>query len=128
MIIYTCPECGHDLIDYSLTSDPPISKKECLNCGWNKIIESKEIIRIPFGGNGSNMRNATPEEQKSIQKHIEEISQPTGINFWEICTPVLPAETVYNTVPKDCENCSNHPKNGGSGICNCTLGLPEIRC
>ena len=25
-----------------------------------------------------------------------------------------------------CQNCSNNPKNGGSGICNCTLGLPKM--
>lgn len=27
-----------------------------------------------------------------------------------------------------CEHCSNNPKNGGSGICNCTLGLPKVTC
>ena len=27
-----------------------------------------------------------------------------------------------------CDGCSNNPKNGGSGICNCTLGLPVITC
>lgn len=25
-----------------------------------------------------------------------------------------------------CDKCPNHPKNGGSGICNCTLGLPKL--
>lgn len=25
-----------------------------------------------------------------------------------------------------CERCSNNPKNGGDGICHCTLGLPSI--
>lgn len=28
----------------------------------------------------------------------------------------------------DCDNCSNNPKNGGDGICNCILGLPKITC
>lgn len=27
-----------------------------------------------------------------------------------------------------CHTCSNNPANGGSGICLCTLGLPDIRC
>lgn len=27
-----------------------------------------------------------------------------------------------------CEHCSNNPKNGGSGICHCTLGLEPIIC
>jgi len=26
-----------------------------------------------------------------------------------------------------CDRCSCNPKNGGSGICNCTLNLPQIR-
>ena len=33
-----------------------------------------------------------------------------------------------NNIPKACKNCSNHPSNGGSGICHCTLGLPKITC
>jgi hypothetical protein len=31
--------------------------------------------------------------------------------------------TIYcDNVPLSCHNCSNHPSNGGSGICFCTLG------
>lgn len=36
-------------------------------------------------------------------------------------------EISLNYKASPCETCSNNPKNGGSGICNCTLGLPEIR-
>ena len=28
----------------------------------------------------------------------------------------------FAAIPPACVNCSNHPFNGGSGICNCTLG------
>lgn len=31
-------------------------------------------------------------------------------------------------IPEACRNCSNHPSNGGSGICHCTLGTPKITC
>jgi hypothetical protein len=31
-------------------------------------------------------------------------------------------------IPEACRNCSNHPSNGGSGICFCTLGTPPITC
>lgn len=31
-------------------------------------------------------------------------------------------------IPKPCIKCPNHPINGGSGICNCTLGSPAITC
>lgn len=26
-----------------------------------------------------------------------------------------------NNIPEGCKNCSNHPNNGGSGICHCTI-------
>ena len=28
--------------------------------------------------------------------------------------------------PSQCKNCSNHPKNGGSGVCHCILGQQTI--
>lgn len=31
-----------------------------------------------------------------------------------------------NSIPPACRNCSNHPKNGGSGICHCILGGIKI--
>ena len=30
--------------------------------------------------------------------------------------------SLFDITPLPCRNCSNHPINGGSGICNCTLG------
>lgn len=34
---------------------------------------------------------------------------------------------IYNDfTPEACRNCSNHPSNGGSGICNCILGQQVI--
>jgi hypothetical protein len=29
-------------------------------------------------------------------------------------------------MPQACQNCSNHPENGGSGICHCTLGITTV--
>lgn len=35
----------------------------------------------------------------------------------------------YKTnMPASCRNCSNHPINGGSGICHCILGGSQITC
>lgn len=31
-------------------------------------------------------------------------------------------------VPPNCRYCSNHPVNGGSGICHCILGNQTITC
>jgi hypothetical protein len=31
--------------------------------------------------------------------------------------------TIYNdNIPNNCKHCSNHPSNGGSGVCHCILG------
>ena len=43
------------------------------------------------------------------------------------CIAPLFGEDISN-IPKACQYCSNHPLNGGSGICHCTLGLPKITC
>ena len=32
----------------------------------------------------------------------------------------------YYYIPEACRNCSNHPSNGGSGICQCILGQQVI--
>ena len=54
MIIYTCPQCGTDLIEaIATTSIPPQRQFLCPSCGWQHWHEGKEeIIRIPYGGNG----------------------------------------------------------------------------
>lgn len=31
-------------------------------------------------------------------------------------------------IPEACRSCINHPSNGGTGICACTLGSPTITC
>jgi len=38
--------------------------------------------------------------------------------------------TENNTdfLPDGCKGCPNHPSNGGSGNCNCILGLPTLSC
>lgn len=47
----------------------------------------------------------------------DEIKQHFEANF-------IPTTKTDNEV---CDKCSSNPKNGGSGICNCILGIPEIR-
>lgn len=45
------------------------------------------------------------------------------------CTCQDDFEIVINFktgIPASCRGCSNHPSNGGSGICHCTLGSPKV--
>ena len=32
----------------------------------------------------------------------------------------------FGAIPKPCQGCPNHPSNGGSGVCHCTLGIGAI--
>ena len=46
--------------------------------------------------------------------------------------PFIENESPYATLDSfqnsPCVTCGNNPKNGGSGICHCTLGQPQITC
>ena len=58
--------------------------------------------------------------------------------YWEgkreevIRVPFVENENPYATMDcfqnDPCIKCGANPKNGGSGICNCTLNLPKITC
>ena len=43
--------------------------------------------------------------------------------------PIVWSSDVWEekNIPPSCLHCSNHPINGGSGVCWCVLGIPEIR-
>ena len=43
--------------------------------------------------------------------------------------PIVWSSDVWEekNIPPSCRYCSNHPINGGSGVCWCVLGVPEIR-
>lgn len=89
-IIYTCPQCGSDLEEYIITTNPSINRKVCKNCGWTSDEEKPlKVIRTPF-----------------IVPSIDKYTHTTSVS--------------------PCDNCSNNPKNGGSGICHCILGKPII--
>ena len=100
-IIETCPICGHDLVDLILTYNPPISKKKCFNCGWNDYINTDAIM--------------------------PEVTLNGGVDYYivERCVPVQPSDSAFEN--SACKYCSNNPRNGGSGICHCIMGSPEIR-
>lgn len=65
----------------------------------------------PFGLKDVNIPFQNPVDIKSI--HGCGWIDDNGRNF-------------YTTIPEACKNCSNHPSNGGDGICNCILGITPI--
>ena len=112
MIIETCPKCGHDLIDVMLASNPPIPKKECWSCGWSWIGEPEEVKRIPFGGN------------KLVNESL--VGESKGYTLLNVTSFNSKDTLVGGFEQSACVNCQNNPKNGGSGICHCTLGQIQI--
>lgn len=62
------------------------------------------------------------EEVKDLKKQLAEKQD----NF-----PIIPTSPVYtevDNIPLACRSCSNHPSNGGSGVCHCILGLQQVTC
>ena len=39
-----------------------------------------------------------------------------------------PFDINLSNQPSVCDQCPTNIRNGGSGICHCTLGLPKITC
>lgn len=116
IIIETCPKCGHDLHDVVLASFPPIPKKECFNCGWSWIGEREEIVRVPFGGNSLNTNSL--DKYDKLEINLDDLTVLNNFNMNDV--------TVGAFEQSACVNCSNNPKNGGDGICFCTLGQMQF--
>ena len=66
---------------------------------------------------------------EAIQKlaYYEDLAEQGKINY-DQPKFILEEDKIIDTtfIPKSCRGCSNHPSNGGSGICNCTLGQFKI--
>lgn len=123
IVVETCPKCGHDLHDVLICTYPPIPRKVCWNCGWSWTGKPEKIIRVPFGGNTNNF---TDKDNTSISWNGSSIDWDSidikTLTDWAR-TNIETSSTINNAFSKNaCENCPSNPKNGGDGICFCTLG------
>lgn len=134
IVIETCPKCGNDLRDEVICTYPPIPRKVCWNCGWSWTGKPEKIRRVPFGGNTNTF---TDKDNTSISWNVcstdlDSIDIKTSTNWDSIdiktltdwaSTNIETSSTINNAFGKNaCENCPSNPKNGGDGICFCTLG------
>ena len=109
MIKYFCDKCGKELQTFdeltcdmfAVTVEPPEVRK------WSDDAETGTYILCS---------DCTKKLNKWIRK----------TNDFVRCAPQSDLETLH--IPEACKSCSNHPSNGGSGICNCTLGNVEVKC
>ena len=115
IIIETCPKCGHDLRDEVICTCPPIPRKVCWNCGWSWTGKPEKITRVPFGGNTDTL----------INKDSIPLSWNGTSTGWD-STNLETSSTITAFGTKACENCPSNQKNGGDGICFCTLGQINV--
>lgn len=123
IVIETCPKCGHDLRDEVICTYPPIPRKVCWNCGWSWTGEPEKITRVPFGGNTNTFtdKDNTSISWNGSSTDWDSINIKTSTD-WD-STNIKTSSTINTAFGKNaCENCPSNPKNGGDGICFCTLG------
>ena len=122
IVIETCPKCGNDLRDEVICTYPPIPRKVCWNCGWSWTGEREKIKRVPFGGNTNTFteKDNTSISWNGSSTDWDSIDIKTSIG-WDN-TNLDTSSNIIAFGREACENCPSNPKNGGDGICFCTLG------
>ena len=104
VVIETCPVCGYDLTPLVLTTNPPVLRKQCINCGFSSN-EKERYVRVPYKGKQNGQK--IPQIDNPIE------IQPKPFEWWGPENP-------------SCRDCPSNPRNGGDGICFCTLGQQTI--
>ena len=122
IVVETCPKCGHDLRDEVICTYPPIPRKVCWNCGWSWTGKPEKITRVPFGGNTNTFteKDNTSISWNGSSTDWDSIDIKTSTD-WD-STHLDTSSTITAFGREACENCPSNPKNGGDGICFCTLG------
>ena len=92
MKIFNCPDCSSVI-------------ETCDGCV--RYINSDKYVRNSWIG-----------EVDNLKSNLGNYSDNTTIEIRKV--PYQPSDMGYEASP--CVNCSNNPKNGGSGICHCILG------
>ena len=72
IIIETCPECGHDLIDEMICTNPPIPRKFCPNCGWRWEGKRDEVFKIRFGENMIDSEDKILAQEANVKSILEQ--------------------------------------------------------
>ena len=67
------------------------------------------------------------------RKTIDKATDKKNKKILDLMDSAEPIFVPFSNVSIDfileaCRTCPNHPSNGGSGNCNCTLGMPTITC
>lgn len=77
----------------------------------------------------------SPEDYQDLEDSIMGLPISSG-DFWQIMKDLksvpeeikIPFQKVVAPSTNPCEGCSNHPSNGGSGVCHCVLPYVYTYC
>ena len=83
-----------------------------ISCRAGSVLD---VVKINAPWKGS--CDCVPEEKSNWHDLPGDVWNPGGFKIEDYPKVVYTANEI-----DPCEHCSNNPKNGGSGYCNCTLG------
>ena len=93
-----------------------------MSTSWNgQICNSEGKYYIQFETDNKELYRLV---ESTCQTAMDIDRKPENLNM----VNPSPLITDFSLVPESCLGCSNHPSNGGSGICNCILGQFRITC
>lgn len=94
---------------------------------------SREISRILHGkyieeSEENQDRERRERNQEKIEEYWDEISKNRTQAFHSMSERLNGLYKFYRNELENnpCAGCPNNPRNGGSGVCLCTLGTPTI--
>lgn len=74
-------------------------------------------------------RNAELESVEQIGNElVNVVKQKVFPHLPDLITADHITDVTLSDIPDACKNCTNHPSNGGTGICHCIMGLREMKC
>lgn len=137
-----CPKCGSTNVDNHamLTCNPPIPQYECKDCGHlftlpresTAAVDSNEaVLTVPksewtpvvkYGWMCPRCGKVNSPFTKQCDCEPEKKSN-YSLDWSYHPTVTAPPARNFNFTADACRDCSNNPANGGSGFCNCTLGI-----
>ena len=75
------------------------------------------------------------ELTRQLQNSIEQLTEEVRLLKLQLSEKqdkfpmISTTPSIVDNIPAPCRSCSNHPSNGGSGVCHCILGgLGQFKC
>lgn len=112
-------KCVHDLRPLCIYSE------SCVDCISFTVNEAKVKINHLEAENKALREKLRNARLREINRDLASKQQvPQVISVWQLGYQF--PQPHYELYTSACQFCSTNTRNGGSGICSCTLGLPKI--